>query len=78
MSKQELKDHLINLIQDIEDESVLEELKSIIDMVQEEQALYVLSPQQKKALDEAREDIKHGRLISNEDVEKEIDQWLNE
>jgi hypothetical protein len=51
-------------------------LKTIIDSKVNE-GIYKLSDLQKKRIDSAREQIKKGQTISNESLQKEIDQWLN-
>jgi len=76
MSTLELR-HIINEhLSHIEDVSFLNALKTII----ESKALngvYQLSDYQKERINSAREQLKKGQTISNDDVQKEIEQWLS-
>lgn len=47
-------------------------------VVNEEQGVYQLSPAQKEAVIKAREQIKAGNSFTDEEVNKEIDEWLGE
>jgi hypothetical protein len=76
MSTIELKHHIIEKLSLIDDDSFLKAIKTIIESKVNE-GVYKLSDFQKKRIDSAREQIKKGQTISNEAVQKEIDQWLN-
>lgn len=76
MSKKEFqKEQLHFRIEAIEDEKLLQK---ILDMVNEEAPVYNLSEAQRTAIQRGLDDVKAGRVISNEQAEKELDEWLEE
>ncbi|MCF8338474.1 MAG: hypothetical protein K9I74_10890 [Bacteroidales bacterium] len=76
MSNTELRNIIINHLSQIEDQSFLNALKTIIESKVHED-IYELNDQQKSRLEKARKNIKDGNTISHDDLQKEIDQWLN-
>jgi hypothetical protein len=44
--------------------------------VKEEEGIYLLSPEQKKAVILAKKQVKEGNSFTNEEVNKEMDKWL--
>jgi len=76
MSTIELRHHIIKKLSLIDDDSFLKAIKTIIESKVNE-GVYTLSDFQKKRVDSAREQIKKGQTISDEKLQKEIDQWLN-
>ena len=77
MSAMELKEKLIAKIRQTNDEGLLEELSSLIEL-QEAEGTYMLSESQKEAVAEARAQIRNGESYTNDEANKEIDQWLSE
>lgn len=76
MSTIELR-HIINEhLSRIDDISFLNAIKTIIESKVSEN-IYKLSDYQKKRIDSAREQLKNKQTISHEELQKEIDQWLN-
>ncbi len=76
MSKKEFqKEQLHFRIEAIEDEKLLQK---ILDMVNEEAPVYKVSDAQRVAIQRGLDDVKAGRVISNEQAEKELDEWLEE
>lgn len=76
MSTIELR-HIINEhLSRIDDISFLNAIKTIIESKVSEN-IYKLSDSQKKRIDSAREQLKNKQTISHEELQKEIDQWLN-
>lgn len=75
MSTAELKIDLINQITVIKDKVRLKELLQLIKF-QEDSSIYITNDEEKKEILEARNEIKNGELLSNDDVQKEIDEWL--
>ena len=61
----------------IDDISFLNALKIIIESKASED-IYKLSDFQKDRIDLARQELKNGQTISHEDLQKEINLWLNE
>ena len=71
------KEKIIEKIQNIEDESILEDLLEIIDLELDMVGDTVqLSDDQKSAIDEGLKDIQEGRLYSNEEARKMVDEWM--
>ena len=77
MSTVELRHIISEQLMKIEDESFLNALKTIIDS-KISNGIYKLSDYEKERIYLGRERMKKGETISNEDVQKEIEQWLSE
>ena len=76
MSTIELKHNIIEKLSLIDDDSFLKAIKTIIDTKVNE-GVYKLSDFQKKRVNSGREHLKKGQSISNDVLQKEVDQWLN-
>jgi len=76
MSTIELRHNIIESLSLINDDSFLKAIKTIIDTKINERT-YKLSEFQKKRVKSGREQLKKGQTISNNVLQKEIDQWLN-
>ena len=77
MSTLELKHIIIEQLSQIEDESFLTAIKTIIES-KISGGIYNLNDYQKERIDVAREELKYGQTITHDDLQKEIDQWLKE
>ena len=77
MSVLELKEKLISRILQTENEALLNEVSRLLGPTQGRSRTVKLMPKQKKALLEGQEDIEHGRFLTNEQAETEIQEWLN-
>ena len=78
MSTIELRKLLIEKIQVTEDDKLLEEAYRLLEVDIEESAdVYVLNDQQKEAIDQARKQIKEGQFLTDEESNRQIDEWLN-
>ena len=75
MSTAELKLNLINKIAGITDKVRLKEIMQLLEF-QSDGSLYITNKEEKEAVKEAKNQIKNGDGISNEDVQKEITSWL--
>lgn len=75
MSTAELKIDLINQIVNITDKDKLKELMQLLKF-QNENSVYVTNEDEKNAVSEARAKIIRGEVLTNEDVQNEIKQWL--
>ncbi len=78
MSTVELRKRLIEKIQKTQDERILEEAFRLLELEAEDIEIYKLNDGQKKAIGEARQQIKSGQSLTNEQANKEIDEWLNQ
>ena len=76
MSTIELRHHIIEKLSLIDDDSFLKAIKTIIESKVNE-GVYNLSDFKRSESNSGREQIKKGQTISNEALQKEIDQWLN-
>ena len=76
MPEETLKDKLINKLKEINDPAILEEVSNLFEL-QEPETVYQTNDQQKKAIEEAKEQIKNGQTLTDEQAGKDIDEWLN-
>ncbi len=70
----QLKKSLIARIKDSNDLDFLKALQTIFDAA--EKQLYDLTPEQEKAIENGRNEIKAGESFSNEEVISEMREWL--
>jgi hypothetical protein len=78
MTTIQLKNILIDKIYSISDEEFLLAIKKLMDCVDTSNKIYKLNNEQRNAVNEGKQQIKDGKYISNEDLQKEEDLWLNE
>lgn len=76
MSNTKLKEKLINKIKETDDPSILEEVSNLFEL-QEPDTVYPVNDNQKKAIEEAKEQIKNKETLTDEQANKDIDEWLN-
>ncbi len=76
MSTLELKKNLIEKISKIENEDLLNEVNRLIDLETSDDAVYILNSQEEQAISEAEIQIKKGKVLTNEEAKKDIDEWL--
>jgi len=76
MNTAELQETLVNDIALINDDKFLTELKVMID-AKLSMDVYKLSDYQKERVERARTDRENGQLIDNDDLFKEVEQWLD-
>lgn len=74
---EEKRNKVIKNIQNTNDEFLLDFISEITEL-DSENLVYNTSNEQKLSINEGREQIYNGELYSNEKVEMEIDQWLQE
>ncbi len=77
MSTIELKNILIKQIAEINDFSFLEAIKTILE-TKVDHKIYTLSPEQDEIIRESEEDIKQGNVFTNDQVNQEFQEWLQE
>ena len=77
MSSLELKQKIIEKIESIEDDNLLAEIYRTLEISQADSGDFILTPAMRSALDEGLEDVKNGRVISNDEANKEIDEGLS-
>ena len=71
-----LKDKLINKIKETDDPAILKEVSKLFEL-QEPDTIYQVNEEQKKAIEESKEQIKNNQTLTDEQADKDIDQWLN-
>lgn len=77
MALETLKNRLIHHIQDIEDEQAIRKIFSYIQNIEEEPASPVqMEHSELLAIVQAEDDVAEGRLIREEDAEKQVKKWL--
>ena len=76
MSTTELRKLLIEKIQLTDDNKLLEEASRLLDVEIEEPDVYILNNKQKQAIEEGRKQIINGDYLTDEQSNKEIDEWL--
>ena len=77
MSAIELRKRLIDEIQKTSNEGLLEEAYRLLISETEDMEVYKLNNDQQKAISEARQQIMSGQFLTDEQSNKEIDEWLN-
>ena len=77
MKTTELKKRVIGKIFSIEDEILLKDVSKLIGVSCDVEEIYHLSDKQLKAVEEAQEQYLRGEYVTNEELEKEIEEWLN-
>ncbi len=76
MPAETLKDKLINKIKEVNDPAVLEEVSNLFEL-QEPETIYHTTDKQKKAIEEAKQQLKNNQTLTDEQADKDIDQWLS-
>jgi hypothetical protein len=76
MSTLELRQVINEYLAHIEDASLLNAIKTMIES-RVSDGIYILSDNQIKRVEEGREQLRQGTTISNESLKLEIDQWLS-
>jgi predicted transcriptional regulator len=76
MGKVKNREQLIERIKQIDDQNVIDEIYRLLD-VNIDESVYQLNEEQKKAIQEGREQIERGEGIPSDQVFKDIDEWLN-
>jgi hypothetical protein len=77
MSTVELRRRLIDKIQKTENEDLLAEAFRLLELETEDIEIYNLNDGQRKAIGEARQQINNGQFLTDEQSNKEIDEWLS-
>ena len=75
MSAIELRKRLIDKLQKTENENLLGEAYRLLELETEDIEIYKLNDEQRKAINEARQQIKNGQFLTDEKSNLEIDEW---
>jgi len=76
MTTIELKKQLIHRISEIDDESFLQAIKTILDSKTQSQVLK-LTEEQRNEISESRMQIEQGQFIEQADLDKKFTEWQN-
>jgi predicted transcriptional regulator len=74
MTTVELKNSLIHRIAELNDKTLLNAIKKLIE-TKSESTIYKTIPEQRKRIKEGQAQISKGEFFSNEQVETEVDKW---
>ena len=77
MSTAELKIDLISRIANTEEPRIIEELRKLLDFELDTET-YKLTPEQLQRVSEAKAEYLEGKVISEQQADEAIDQWLSE
>ena len=77
MTTKELKSNVIGKINETNDDEVLTEIYKILVDSYEDSEIYQLSENHKAAIALGINQIKQGEYLTNEQANKEADEWLN-
>ncbi len=77
MSTIELRKLLIEKIKLTDDDKLLEEASRLLEVEIEESDIYILNGKQKEAIEQGRKQISKGEYLTDEESNKEIDEWLS-
>lgn len=76
MTTIELKKQLINRISEIDDESFLQAIKTILDSKTQSQVI-TLTKAQRQEIDESKKQIEEGEFIEQDELDQKFNQWKN-
>ena len=76
MQEKSLKEKLITKINETDDPFNLEEVSNLFEL-QETDTVYQVNDKQKEAIEEAKEQVKNKETLTDEQVDKDIDEWLS-
>ena len=77
MASQTLKEKVIDKVNNLEDDSILQGLLNFIEMEKDAESIYEFDTSQLQIIDEAKLQVKEGKTQTHEEVNKEIEEWLN-
>ncbi len=72
----ELKKRLIRKIGHTDNEELLEEMYRLIENEETDFSVYELSEEQKSAVEDAQRQYREGDILTDEQANNEIDEWL--
>jgi hypothetical protein len=70
-----LKKYLVSKINLIDDDSILDEIKEIVD---KKETVYVLSDYHLEKLVISRQQFANGDFLTQDEMDKKVEEWLNE
>ena len=76
MSTLELRKRLIDKIQKTDNVSLLREAYRLLEIEEEDLELYKLTEEHRSMVNEARQEIKNGKFLPDDEANNAIDEWL--
>ena len=76
MSTQELQEKLIVKIKNTKQDYILEEISRLLEFEENSGHIYNLNVQQQQLIDKSLKEIESGEYFTEEDVQKETEEWL--
>jgi hypothetical protein len=76
MQEKSLKEKLITKIIETDDPSILEEVSNLFEL-QEPVTVYQVNDIQKKAIEEAQKQVKNKETLTDQQADKDMDEWLS-
>jgi len=73
----EIKRRLIEKIKSLENETLLKEAFRLVSLETDNTDVYKLSDKQREIINEAREQIASNQYLTEEQANREIEEWLN-
>jgi len=77
MTIQDLKHKLITRIKKSKDNRILEEMYRLLTNEDADTDVLELNTEQKEAIERAQQQYRNGQFLSQEQADKEIDEWLD-
>ncbi len=71
-----IKEKLIHQIQKTKNLTILQEVSRLLEIDETDMDILKLSEPQRGKMLRAEEDIRHGRVISDEEIKNEVKKWL--
>jgi len=76
MTVAELKKRLIGKINQTEELEILEEMYRLIANQETDGNIYILSDEQRRAVEEGQQQFKNGQFLKSQQADNEIEKWL--
>lgn len=77
MATKSLKEKVIKSIENVDNDILLESLLNIIELESDTNSVYEFNTEQLMMIEEAKLEVKQGKTQSDEEVNQEIEEWLN-
>jgi len=77
MTTLELRNSVIGKINQINDDEILTEIYKLLNNSFDDSEIYILSDNHKISIEKAKAQISNGDFLTNEQANKDIDEWLS-
>ena len=76
MSRQELQENLITKIKNTNQDYILEEVSRLLEFEETSGHIYNLNAKQQQLIDRSLKEIESGEFFTDEEVQKQSEEWL--